>query len=281
MLAEDLIRQGRIPEALKALEDAVRKSPADSKLRIFLFQILCVTGAWERALTQLGVVNEMDPKALLMVKTCQAAIQCEALRSGVFKGERSPLVLGEPSDWVAKMIQASTMQAQGNVQAAATLREQAFEAAPATTGTLEVGADAENIESIPFEWIADADERLGPMFEAIVDGKYYWIPYERVSLIRIEKPVDLRDAVWAPCQFVWATGGQGVGFIPVRYPTTETVGNDAQRLARATDFVDGPSGTTIPLGHRLIATDAGEHNLLTIRAIKLNAHLNFQSSEPA
>lgn len=274
MLAEDLIKQGKIAEALKALEDAVRKSPADAKLRIFLFQILAVMGSWERALTQLGVVAEMDPKAMLMVKTCQAAIQCEALRAEVFAGERSPLVLGEPSDWVAKMIQASSMQAKGNIEAAALLRAQAFEAAPATTGTIEIGPKDDQVESIPFEWVADADERLGPMFEAIVDGKYYWIPFDRVTLIRIEAPVDLRDTVWAPCQFVWASGGQGVGFIPVRYPGTERNGNDAQRLSRATDFVEGPTGVT-PLGQRVIATDAGEHGLLSIRAIKLNPPLVF------
>jgi type VI secretion system protein ImpE len=274
MLAEDLIKQGKIAEALKALEDAVRKSPADAKLRIFLFQILAVMGSWERALTQLGVVAEMDPKAMLMVKTCQAAIQCEALRAEVFAGERSPLVLGEPSDWVAKMIQASSMQAKGNIEAAALLRAQAFEAAPATTGTIEIGPKDDQVESIPFEWVADADERLGPMFEAIVDGKYYWIPFDRVTLIRIEAPVDLRDTVWAPCQFVWASGGQGVGFIPVRYPGTERNGNDAHRLSRATDFVEGPTGVT-PLGQRVIATDAGEHGLLSIRAIKLNPPLVF------
>jgi type VI secretion system protein ImpE len=107
------------------------------------------------------------------------------------------------------------------------------------------------------------------MFEAIVDGKYYWIPFDRVKLIRIEHPVDLRDAVWAPCQFIWASGGEGVGFIPTRYPGTEKSGSDAQKLARSTDFLDD-GGVITPLGHRLIATDAGEHNLLTIRAIRIN-----------
>jgi type VI secretion system protein ImpE len=269
MLAEDLIKQGKISEALKALEDAVRKDPANSKLRVFLFQLLCVMGNWERALTQLGVVGDMDPMAMLMVKTCQAAIQCEALRAEVFAGDRSPLVFGEPSDWIAKIIQAAAMQGKGNHDAAAELREQAFDAAPAATGVLEVGPADDKVERHEFQWIADSDERLGPMFEAIVDGKYYWIPFDRVKLIRIEHPVDLRDAVWAPCQFVWASGGEGVGFIPTRYPGTEQSGSDAQKLARATDFLDD-GGVITPLGHRLIATDAGEHNLLTIRAIRIN-----------
>jgi protein involved in temperature-dependent protein secretion len=34
-----------------------------------------------------------------------------------------------------------------------------------------------------FAWLADADVRLGPVLEAIVDGKYYWIPFGNLSAI--------------------------------------------------------------------------------------------------
>jgi len=270
MLAEDLIKQGKVDEALAALEAEVRKNPADSKLRVFLFQILCIKGDWERALNQLAVAGEMDPMAMLMVQTCQSAISCERLREQVFAGGKSPLIFGEPADWIAKMVQAAGMDARGDSAAAAKLREGAFEAAPTTGGVIEVGPEDDKVEKHEFEWIADSDSRLGPMIEAIVDGKYYWIPFERIRLIRIEKPVDLRDAVWTPCQFVWTTGAQGVGFIPTRYPGTQAKGNsDALRLARATEF--DADGT--PRGHRVWTTDAGEYNLLQVRAIRLNASI--------
>lgn len=267
MLAEDLIKQGKLDEALTALEGAIRKDVANPKLRVFLFQILAVQGNWGRASDQLSIIGDMDPMAMLMVKVCNAAISCELLREQVFAGQKSPLIFGEPSDWIAKIVQAASMEAQGQADAAADLRAQAFEAAPTTSGTIEVGPADDKIESHAFEWIADADERLGPMLEAIVDGKYYWIPYERIARIHIEKPEDLRDVVWAPCQFIWTSGGQAVGFIPTRYPGSNKAGvDDALRLARSTEFPEGAS----PLGHRLIATDAGEFGLLSIRNIKLN-----------
>ncbi|MBS0197676.1 MAG: virulence protein SciE type [Planctomycetes bacterium] len=269
MLAEDLLKQGRLTECVTALENAIRKDPADPKLRVFFFQVQCVLGNWERALTQLGVVCEMDPKALLMGQACRAAINCEVIRERVYAGETTPLVLGEPEAWVGWMIQALAMDAQGKADAAAELRTKALDAAPTTTGTIETGADPEKLTSTAFEWIADTDLRIGPMLEAIVDGKLYWIPFSRITLIRIEKPTDLRDMVWAPANFVWASGGQGVGFIPVRYPGTQAQGvDDKLRLARASDLDSDP-----PLGQRVFGTDAGEFDLLAIRNIKLNPPL--------
>ncbi|MEW8586643.1 MAG: tetratricopeptide repeat protein, partial [Candidatus Thiodiazotropha sp.] len=55
MDAEELLQQGQIDEALQALQQAIRKEPSNVKLRVFLFQLLCVIGAWERALSQLEV----------------------------------------------------------------------------------------------------------------------------------------------------------------------------------------------------------------------------------
>ncbi|MHC4326995.1 MAG: tetratricopeptide repeat protein [Planctomycetota bacterium] len=58
--AEELLRSGQLHEALAALESEVRADPANAKLRVFLFQLLCVLGDWERALTQLNTAAELD-----------------------------------------------------------------------------------------------------------------------------------------------------------------------------------------------------------------------------
>ncbi|MBX3410436.1 MAG: hypothetical protein KF859_11190 [Phycisphaeraceae bacterium] len=268
MLAEDLLKQAKLGECLKALEGHIRQNPADPKLRVFLFQILCVTGDWDRAMNQLAVVAEMDPMSLLMAQTCKAAISCERLREQVFAGQRTPLILGEPEPWIGWMVQALALSAQGNHAAAADLRAKAFEEAPTTSGTLRVGKSDDESAEHPFEWIADSDERLGPILEAVVDGKYYWVPFHRISLVRIEAPTDLRDAVWAPAQFVWASGGEGVGFIPVRYPGTQATNDDILRLSRSTNYNEVAPGTTVPVGHRVFTTDADEFALLAIRSIR-------------
>ena len=72
----------------------MRKAPRDAGLRTFLFQMFCISGEWDRALSQLAAAAELDPTAQPMARTYEVAIRCEVLREKVFRGERLPTVLG-------------------------------------------------------------------------------------------------------------------------------------------------------------------------------------------
>ena len=159
MIAAELLESGSLEASLTQLQDEVRRHPADAKSRVFLFQLLCVVGQWERASTQLQVIGELDAGALPMVLTYRGAAQCELLREKVFAGQSSPIVLGEPQRWVALIIEALRVEGRGAYAEAQQLREEAFAAAPASAGTL--GGE-------PFAWIADADSRLGPILEVVI-----------------------------------------------------------------------------------------------------------------
>ncbi|MDP3838537.1 MAG: type VI secretion system accessory protein TagJ [Methylococcales bacterium] len=264
MIAEQFIREGQPNEALQALQADIRKNPANAKLRTFLFQLLCVQGDWDRALAQLNVAGDLDAANLAMVQTYREAIACEVLRKQIFQGSKTPLVFGQPSQWIALLQQALALNAQGQHQEAQTLREQAFELAPATSGTINGEA---------FEWIADADARLGPVLEAIVNGRYYWIPFQQIGQIHIEEPADLRDVVWMPAHFVWTNGGEAFGLIPTRYPNSETSADDALRLARKTEWTALNDDTFIGLGQRLLSTNENDYALMDIREINFTAEL--------
>jgi len=261
MTAEESVRAGRLEEALADLQAQVRKQPADPRLRIFLFQLLCVLGQWDRALNQLKVAAEMDPNASTMMATYKEVLRCEMLRAQVFAGKQTPLLFGKPAEWMALMMEALRLSGQGKFEEAAPLREKAFEAAPATAGA---------IDGQPFEWIGDADPRIGPMLEAIVNGRYYWIPFARLSEIKIDKPVDLRDVAWTPATLTLSNGGETVALIPTRYPGTEGSGNPALVMARGTEWIEKSGGTFIGLGQRLLATDQGEHAIMDVRVIALS-----------
>jgi type VI secretion system protein ImpE len=260
MEAAELLRQGKLNEALEALQNQIRSDPSNSKHRVFLFQLLCVMGQWDRALTQLNVAAGMDPKTLLMKEVCQQALQCEALRKDIFAGKKMPLVFGQPQEWVGWMIQANQQSAQGQYREAQSLRERALEAAPAIAG---------RINSNAFEWVADADPRLGPILEVILEGRYFWIPLANINQIKIDKPVDLRDVIWAPANFVWSNGGTAVGFIPARYPGSDEVDDPAIKLGRRTDWIDQGGDFQVPVGQRLFATNESEYSILEVRALTL------------
>jgi len=141
----------------------------------------------------------------------------------------------------------------------AILRDAAFEQAPTTSGSHD---------GVAFEWIADADPRLGPLLEAIVEGKYYWVPFASIRRIDIEKPADLRDQVWMPAQFTWTNGGEAYGFIPTRYPGSAAAADPTLALSRRTEWRE-EGDWYLGLGQRMLATDAGEIALMDLRRLDL------------
>lgn len=260
MSAESSLRDGKLEEALVQLQDQVRANPADGLLRVFLFQLLCVLGQWERALTQLQVLAGLDPDSMMLARIFQPVIRCEVLRAEVFAGKRTPIIFGDPMPWIGLLVQANELLARGESNAALELKNQAFEAAPATPG---------KVNEQPFEWIADADQRLGPLLEVILEGHYYWVPFCRIKRIYMEPPSDLRDVVWMPTQFLWANGGEASGHIPARYPRTEGLSDNALRLARKTEWESLGEGFSAGLGQRILATDQADYPLMECRTIDL------------
>ncbi len=260
--AEELFGAGDLAGCIAQLQNDVRRQPADGKLRVFLAQLLMLTGEWDRAINQLTVAAELEASALPMMHAYSAAIQCERLRAAVFAGERSPLVFGEPLPWIASMLQALKIDAEGQSARAASVRSEALESATPTAGTINGNS---------FGWIADADSRLGPILEVLLNGAYYWIPFERIQRIVIEEPADARDLVWAPAQFTWSNGGEAMGLLPVRYPGSEASPDPSIRLSRKTEWRELSTDQYAGLGQRVLTSDAEELGLLQVREIVLEA----------
>lgn len=259
--AEQSLRDGDLVQALQQLQEQVRANPGDAKLRIFLFQLLAVLGQWERALTQLEVASNLDVSALAMTQMYREAIRCEVLRAQVFAGRKSPMIFGQPEPWLALLIESLLVAGRGQPVEAEQLRSQAFVQAESVGGTLD---------GQRFEWIADADSRLGPALEAIINGKYYWVPFANLSEIVIEAPEDLRDVVWMPVHFMFSNGGESVGLIPTRYPGSEAAGDSLLALCRKTIWSEVASDAYHGLGQRVIATDAGDVPLMDVRKIAID-----------
>ena len=261
MSAEELLKQGDLEAALGSLQDQVRAKPADAELRVFLFQLLAVRGELDRALTQLNVVGDLDSQAYPMVQAYREALRCEAFRIEVFAGRTQPLLFGEPSQWVAHFLEALRLTTQGNFAEANALRNQGFEAMEEVTG---------NADGNPFAGVIDADSRVGPFLEAIVNGGYYWVPFDRLKSVEIEPPVDLRDLVWAPATFTWQNGGHAVGFVPSRYPGSIADNSADALLCRQTIWHDQGEDTFFGEGQRVLMTDQDEYDFLSLKMLSID-----------
>lgn len=268
MGAQESLSEGNLEETLLQLQATVRSDPSNVKHRVFLFQLLAVMGQWDRALTQLNVAGDLDASTLAMVQTYREALLCEGLRADVFAGKRSPVVFGKPEQWIALLIESLRLMADGQYAKSQEIREQAFELAPATSGII---GDPDSPDSETFKWIADADTRMGPVLEAIINGRYYWVPFHRIQSINIEAPEDVRDMVWMPAYFTWANGGETVGLIPTRYSGSEASDDNQVRIAQKTIWQELGNGVYQGMGQRMFVTDVGEYSLMDLRLINLNS----------
>lgn len=259
--AEELLAAGDPQAALAELTQQVRGKAADPRLRVFLFQLLALLGQWSRAHDQLKVCGELDHGTLAMVNTYGPALQCERVRDAVFAGRITPHVFGPPAAWVAQLVQALQFDAQGRPAEAASTRAAALDEAPASSGRLN---------DTPFAWIADADSRLGPALEVIINGRYGWLPFEHLSQVDIEPVADLRDLIWAPAQLRLANGGDTVALLPVRYVGTSEAEEPSLRMSRRTDWLELSESQYRGLGQRVLATDSQELGLLEVRSIRLD-----------
>ncbi len=256
-------RDGEIVTLARSVAEAierVRAAPQAVPPRMALFQLACVTGDWKRARTQLDTIVGLDPEAALMAKLYTSLIDAEATRGEVAAGKAKPVTLGEPPAWVAMLAQALEHDAVGEGSAAAELRRQALQLAEPTPGMIDGKA---------FTWIMDADPRLGPVLEVVVNGQYRWLPFLHLRELRAEAPKDMRDLVWQPAEIVLSNESTVHAFLPVRYPGSESADDDAIRLARATSWIERRNGEQLGQGQRLLATDLGDHALLDIRLLEI------------
>ena len=261
MSPEQLLAAADPVGALKALQQQVRANASDVKSRVFLFQLLCVLGQWKRALDQLKVCGELSAHTLAMVNTYDPAIRCEGVREAVFAGSTLPHVFGPPTAWVAQLAQALQLDANGQAGAAASARAQALEQADASAGLLIGNGEH------AFQWLADADSRLGPTLEVIINGRYGWLPFMHLRALSIEPVADLRDLVWAPAHLSFVNGGDTVALLPVRYASTPLAEGGPMALSRQTEWLDMTGGTFRGIGQRVLATDTTEQGLLEVRSI--------------
>lgn len=259
--AETALERGDLGAAMRVVMDEVRATPSALAPRLALFQLAALAGEWSRASKQLQAVSELDAEAAPMAQVYAAAIEAEAVRRAVFAGTERPVCLGEPPAWMAMLGEALALDARGAGAAAGELRGRALDEAVAVAG---------EVDDAPFAWMMDADVRLGPVLELVVDGRYRWLALTQLRELRAEPPKDHKDLVWAPVRLTLVGGGELAALMPVRYPGSEQAVEPRVRLGRLTIWADAAGGQ-FGSGQRIMATDAGDHPLLEIRRIRLGA----------
>ena len=256
---KDYIKAGDLKSALADIKVEIKNFPSKVELRIFYFQLLCVLGNWDKAILQLDIMSKLSKENVLFSKIFSEIIDAEKEREKVLSGVKKPTILGKPEQWVAKIIKANEYINQNKYQYAMAILDEAYAESPAIAGEI-------NGES--FEWISDSDSRFGPLMEIIIGDVYYWMPFQRIEMLSIEKPKDLRDLVWAPISLKLSNGTEMAALLPVRYPNTEKSSDSMLKLSRKTDWNTPFDNLYLGTGQRTLMTDKAEYSILDIRNIK-------------
>ena len=256
--ADTLFRGGDLDGARAALVEIVKSQPSDQQARMFLFQLLALAGEWDKAKNQLQTLAQLSPEAQMLAVTYDQAMAAELQRAAVFAGTEEMPVLAGQDGWTATLARSITLDARGDLGGAEAARSEAFDAAPDTPGELD---------GQRFDWVADADIRFGPSFEAIIHGRYGLIGFDQIASITSTGPRDLRDTVWYPVQIAFRNDQSIAALLPARYPGSETASDAAQRLGRATAWVDHGAGEVGCGQHLWSLSDGAERGLLELRRV--------------
>ena len=74
-----------------------------------------------------------------------------------------------------------------------------------------------------------------------------------------------------PAQLTFSNGGETVALVPTRYPGSEASADGLINLARKTEWTAAPGERFFGSGQRVLATDGGDIDLMSVRVIELDA----------
>jgi type VI secretion system protein ImpE len=232
MTAEQLVRGGRLEDALAALTAQVRDDPANQNLRYFLVQLLCYAGEYDRAGKQLDVLEKSSTRAeSLTVMLYRGCLAAERARLEKFVQEAG----GRPAP--AKAVSGS-------------LNGKRFEsledADPRIGARLEMFA-AGGYLWVPLEHIAqveiDPPQRLRDLL---------W------SAARVTAGPGLKDLEL------------GAIVLPVLAPLTFRHPEGAVRLGQMTVWERDESGAEAPYGQKMLLVDGEEIPLMEVRTLEID-----------
>lgn len=221
-----------LAQHVERITGSIRSQPQTAQHRIALANVASLLGDYDRALQQIQTAALLDKKLEPTAHMLRILIRGERLRERVFSGACRPLVLGEPESWLGIYLQALSEPP-----------DRAAELRLSVTNDLpELGGQADDSE---FAWFCDGDSRLGPSFELILNGEYYWISATNVAKIDFTQPTSVLDLVWAPVKLKLVNGGAHDAYMPARYPiaSTSTTEDDAILIGSRTEW-DEVSGHT-------------------------------------
>jgi len=257
MNASELLKAGRLTDAIQAQLQAVKSDPANESKRWFLFDLLAFNGDTERAIRQITALQPSTPEDLGTWQAYRQLLDAEVARRKLFSDGQHPQFFGEAPPSIALRIQAIDHLRGGRTAEAAKLLDQANREFPLLEGTLN-GKE--------FKGLRNADDVLGGVLEVFARGQYFWVPLEHIKKLTLGAPESTRDLLWmrARLELAEATGDV---YVPTTYPNSHLAGDENLRLGRGSDWIQHPQGPTVGVGQHVFLVGDSEPSITEWREL--------------
>jgi type VI secretion system protein ImpE len=232
MKAEELLRAGKLDEAVDALTAELREDPLDAKRRTFLFELLCFSGEYGRADKQLGALAEENQDRAMGILLYRAALHAEKTRHELFEKKQFPTDGNSPAGKISGTLNGKPFTSLSDADSRIGPRLEVFAAGDYLWVRLE------HVASLEIE----PPKRLRDLL---------WIP----ALLRTGP----------------AFQGQDLGevLLPVLSPFSWQHPDDVVRLGRSTEWCEDETGEVSPYGQKMLSVDGNEVPLLEVRKLEI------------
>jgi type VI secretion system protein ImpE len=264
MSASEHFQAGRLREALAAQTEEVRQNPDDAGRRAFLAELLCFAGNLDRADKQLDAIAHQNPKLAVGISLFRQLVRAEQARQQFYTDGRLPEFVGPLSAVLHLHLEASIRLREGQAAEALKLLAEAEEQRPKLSGVCD---------GQPFQDLRDLDDLTAPLLEVLAtNGKYYWVPLERIERVTFHAPSLPRDLLWRRAHLTCRGGGpDGEVCVPVLYPGAHAEADDSLRLGRMTDWREGSGGPVRGVGQRTFLVGSADRPVLELKEITIDS----------
>lgn len=257
--AKKLLDTGDLTGAIESILNFVRANPTNIPARIFLFELSCFSGDWDRADKQLDVIGHQDGDAMIGSLIYRQNFKAERDRARFFSDSLQPGILAPPPTYVEDLIKANNRLREGNTAEARTIFDAIEEERPAFKAMVN------GVEVGDFR---DYNDGTMCIFEVFFKDQYVWLPMEQVAKVKFFKPKSLRDLYWIQTEVTLVEGTSGEMFFPSLYCGSWKHDDDQVRLGRKTDWRELGDEIYAGEGTKLFWIDGEDRSIFEIETIE-------------
>jgi len=262
MKALELFNAGEVTRAIEAATEQVRNHPTDTPARMILAELLCFSGAFERADKQLETAFLQSPDLNIVTALGRQLIRAATARHKCFTEGALPDLLAPSDPIIEHQLRLLAVKRAGANDQADELIDHLQDYCDQLQGTAN---------NTTFAGFRDLDDLSSCCLEVLTStGKYYWVPWHRIESLTFEPIARPRDLLWREAHINVRQGPDAVVYVPVTYPGTTLEHGEASVLGRETSWEEPEQGPVTGVGQRVFLAGDQELAILELESLSFN-----------